>query len=254
MKTNKKSGFTLAEGTSYRNLLQTKANGFTLAEVLITLGIIGVVAAMTIPTLIANTNSTKFKSQFKKTMSTATQAVRMAEAQYDINFATLDQDCGGATDDPNVKASICALFNGTLAGATYYDNLRNQKIPGSNTAYRPNGGPWLTSGTWAGYQLADGSIIGIRKNTKGCTVANGAVTSSEGYCMGFIDVNGFAGPNSEVACRDGSTISNAGTPLTNTESQNCDVRKIRDDIFPIHFYDGTVQADTVGVAVLSAGK
>ena len=28
--------------------------GFTLAEVLITLGIIGVVAAMTIPTLIAN--------------------------------------------------------------------------------------------------------------------------------------------------------------------------------------------------------
>ena len=29
-------------------------NGFTLAEVLITLGIIGVVAAMTIPTLISN--------------------------------------------------------------------------------------------------------------------------------------------------------------------------------------------------------
>ena len=40
--------------------------GFTLAEVLITLGIIGVVAAMTIPTLIANTNAQKYSSKFKK--------------------------------------------------------------------------------------------------------------------------------------------------------------------------------------------
>lgn len=43
--------------------------GFTLAEVLITLGIIGVVAAMTIPTLIANTNGAKYRSQYKKTLS-----------------------------------------------------------------------------------------------------------------------------------------------------------------------------------------
>ena len=43
-----------------------KRFGFTLAEVLITLGIIGVVAAMTIPTLIQNTNSVKFATQFKK--------------------------------------------------------------------------------------------------------------------------------------------------------------------------------------------
>ena len=43
-----------------------KFSGFTLAEVLITLGIIGVVAAMTIPVLIANTRSAKYRSQFKK--------------------------------------------------------------------------------------------------------------------------------------------------------------------------------------------
>ena len=40
----------------------TKRLGFTLAEVLITLGIIGVVAAMTIPTLISNTNGAQFKT------------------------------------------------------------------------------------------------------------------------------------------------------------------------------------------------
>ena len=35
--------------------------GFTLAEVLITLGIIGVVAAMTIPNLIANNKAKKLR-------------------------------------------------------------------------------------------------------------------------------------------------------------------------------------------------
>ncbi|MBQ8167804.1 type II secretion system protein, partial [bacterium] len=36
------------------NLITSAKRGFTLAEVLITLAIIGVVAAMTIPTLVAN--------------------------------------------------------------------------------------------------------------------------------------------------------------------------------------------------------
>ena len=44
--------------------------GFTLAEVLITLGIIGVVAAMTIQILISNTRGARYRAQFKKTLST----------------------------------------------------------------------------------------------------------------------------------------------------------------------------------------
>ena len=39
---------------------------FTLAEVLVTLGIIGVVAAMTMPTLINNQRKAVLSSQFKK--------------------------------------------------------------------------------------------------------------------------------------------------------------------------------------------
>ena len=45
--------------------------GFTLAEVLITLGIIGVVAAITIPALINNYRAAKLKSQFLKSYSTS---------------------------------------------------------------------------------------------------------------------------------------------------------------------------------------
>lgn len=44
-------------------------NGFSLAEVLITLGIIGVVAAMTLPTLISKQQDLQFKSAYKKAYS-----------------------------------------------------------------------------------------------------------------------------------------------------------------------------------------
>ena len=43
-----------------------KSLGFTLAEVLITLGIIGVVAAMTMPTLMNSTQGAQYKAAYKK--------------------------------------------------------------------------------------------------------------------------------------------------------------------------------------------
>jgi len=50
---------------------------FTLAEVLITLGIIGVVAALTIPGLINNYKAHKLHSQFLKSYSTIQQAMKL---------------------------------------------------------------------------------------------------------------------------------------------------------------------------------
>lgn len=52
--------------------------GFTLAEVLITLGIIGVVAGMTIPTLIQNMNDNAFKVAYKRAYSDISQASEQA--------------------------------------------------------------------------------------------------------------------------------------------------------------------------------
>ena len=53
----RKVGFTLAEGTSCYNLLpKLRKAGFTLAEVLITLMVVGVVAALTLPTLMTTIN------------------------------------------------------------------------------------------------------------------------------------------------------------------------------------------------------
>ena len=55
---------------------------FTLAEVLITLAVIGVVAAVTLPTLIHNYRKSVVESKVKKTYALIANAVRMSEAKY----------------------------------------------------------------------------------------------------------------------------------------------------------------------------
>lgn len=72
-----------------------KKIGFTLAEVLITLGIIGVVAAMTIPTLIANTRAAQLKSRYFKSYSTINQALKLMQAD-DISLDNSDYASVGA--------------------------------------------------------------------------------------------------------------------------------------------------------------
>ena len=57
--------------------------GFTLAEVLITLGIIGVVAAMTLPTLINNYKKQQTIAQLKKAYSEISQVFQRAEADHE---------------------------------------------------------------------------------------------------------------------------------------------------------------------------
>ena len=59
-----------------------KRAAFTLAEVLITLGIIGVVAAMTLPALIQNYQKGVALTRFKKAYSVMAQALTRAQADY----------------------------------------------------------------------------------------------------------------------------------------------------------------------------
>ena len=52
-------------------------NGFTLAEVLITLVIIGIVAAMTIPTMVNNTNKEELRAGLLKAQTTVANALEL---------------------------------------------------------------------------------------------------------------------------------------------------------------------------------
>ena len=55
---------------------------FTLAEVLITLGVIGVVAAMTLPTLIFNYQKKVVANRLKQTYSLIYQSIEKSKAEY----------------------------------------------------------------------------------------------------------------------------------------------------------------------------
>ena len=58
---------------------------FTLAEVLITLGIIGVVAALTLPTLISNYKNQVYVNKLKKMVSLLENGIRKAAADEDTD-------------------------------------------------------------------------------------------------------------------------------------------------------------------------
>ena len=97
--------------------------GFTLAEVLITLGIIGVVAAMTMPTLINSTQGAQYKTAYKKALSVMSQAVVMniALEDYDLSQTvagknTTAESAEGANDATEVGGtqSIYELFKNRM--------------------------------------------------------------------------------------------------------------------------------------------
>ena len=83
----------------------TKRFGFTLAEVLITLGIIGVVAAMTMPTLMNQTQGAQYKTAYKKALSALSQAVTLNVALDEWNFADTNDDTNIIKDILNRKNS-----------------------------------------------------------------------------------------------------------------------------------------------------
>ncbi len=58
-----------------------RGKGFTLAEVLITLGIIGIIAALTIPNVTAHYRKKAVEAKLKKFYTTINQAVKLSEAQ-----------------------------------------------------------------------------------------------------------------------------------------------------------------------------
>lgn len=139
----KKFCFTLAEGATHVNSPQTKAKfGFTLAEVLITLGIIGVVAAITIPNLIANHQKKAIVSQLMEAQSILNQAVKSYAADTDeegsseFDTTLSPQEFGEKYFKPYLKvARVCTRmedgcwktgnFNGyyDLKGKKYTDHV-----------------------------------------------------------------------------------------------------------------------------------
>ena len=93
-------------GESFRGYLAasllSRLAAFTLAEVLVTLGIIGVVAAMTLPTLIESHNRQVVETRLEKFYSTINQAIVRAEVDFG-DRSDWYQDTNNIETDENGK-------------------------------------------------------------------------------------------------------------------------------------------------------
>ena len=86
--TLKAPAFTLAEGATHVAMLNRQRRfGFTLAEVLVTLGIIGVVSAMTVPSLMQNYQRQSYVAQLHKVYNELSQS--LVRYQTDKNAVNL---------------------------------------------------------------------------------------------------------------------------------------------------------------------
>ncbi len=99
------------------NYHDNRKSAFTLAEVLITLGIIGVVAALTLPTVIGNYQKQATVSKLKKVYTTLNQAMKRSEADNGEyrNWASVSDIGGDAYFDQYwkpylTKAKICKTY------------------------------------------------------------------------------------------------------------------------------------------------
>ena len=110
--------------------------GFTLAEVLITLGIIGIVAGMTIPNLIANQQKKAVVSQLMEAQSILTQAVRQYSA---------DTDEEGSAE-----------FDTTLSPQAFGEKYFKPYLKIARICTKMEDGCWKT-GNFYGYYNLDGS-------------------------------------------------------------------------------------------------
>ena len=214
----------------------TKRFGFTLAEVLITLGIIGVVAAMTMPTLINSTQGAQYKAAFKKALSALSQAVTLNVALDEVDFGDLSST-NTLESILSSRMNVVRKETTTLADTEYKigNPGTNNVNSGDNTTLFMNDGIMFQFPGTIG-QAADAAC------TKDTTV-NGVTkwdATRQGACSGFVDVNGTKGPNKVVVC-DGETDGN---------SDNCKVTNPT-DIYPVMIFDSTVLPSTnAGRAVL----
>lgn len=179
-----------------KNKAYITSNGFTLAEVLITLGIIGIVAAMTIPSLIANYRSKVAVTQLKKMYSVMSQAM-LFTVQKDGDYSSLYE-----VQDKN-NQSIQNWYNTNLKP---YLKITNECFNKAG-CWADTGTKTLNGGTpsWDKNAVGIGSNIVVFNTIDGYAVSLdaydddgsywGVTVPNKQYVAMYVDVNGKKRPN-----------------------------------------------------------
>lgn len=105
-----------------------KNKGFTFAEVLITLGIIGVVAAMTIPGLIQNSKNKELQTKLKKAYSDWNQIAMKFMEEHDETVGSYVIQYGGATTMNEISKQFTTK---TISGTPWVDSYKRYTLDGN---------------------------------------------------------------------------------------------------------------------------
>lgn len=168
---------------------------FTLAEVLIVIGIIGIVAEIVIPGVIANAFDSYSLAMVKKDFSIIQQAIKMAE----LNEGRICDWYSGSSD---------AATANITANQVLSKYLKVSKNCGATQGcFSPNNYRWLSSSNtlsvpnfmkldnypsqWSNMILADGSSLAIWASSIGGSSPNSYISS----LTFVVDVNGLKEPN-----------------------------------------------------------
>lgn len=170
-----------------------KVLGFTLCEVLITIGIIGIVAEMTIPLLVRNYNKLYYLSQLKKTYSVINEFL--------VNYAR-DMGCPGDLKCSGLFATGANQVNRCSQITSYFKVIKDCSnsadsgcFPGASFArfdavgtISPSQQQYLTS-EQCSFITSDGIAYYFVSNW-GCT-ADCGTHGLEGSCGNvYVDLNG----------------------------------------------------------------
>lgn len=175
-----------------------KKVAFTLAEVLITLGIIGVVAALTIPSLVQKYQEKQTVSALKKAYSTLQSAYTMAVQEY------------GTPANWNISVTAQGASN-LISPFVPYLNVQKKCIGTSASDYEgcmPNlKYKYLNGNEWANLNsidteqkvvLADGALLSAEVSSADCSGVYNVTLPNKGICgLFYVDINGFKKPNQQ---------------------------------------------------------
>lgn len=175
-------------------------NGFTLAEVLVTLGVIGIVAALTIPALISKYQMKVFETAFKKQYSVLNNTLDFLQLEEGLRDCYLTIVSCPTESDPYNKCYASVSSDCQVIKQGMINSLK--LIPITNDFEYPKRDDVLAAGgvavnttvnydcyrAYSSYLLADGAVVLFAKPESG-------VNRSYDQLVFIVDVNGKKGPN-----------------------------------------------------------
>lgn len=169
-----------------------KQIAFTLAEVLITLTVVGVIAAMTIPSLTSSTDNVDVVNKLKKTYSDLSNVTKQINFECGGSILNCLTDPNAAENDTATVDELASLYKkklniikdcGRTSGTGCFANTMYINLAG-NDVYNPDAGTWPYK-----MVLSSGVSLGIKW-----------YTNDVSRFLFYVDINAAKGPN--VAGRD----------------------------------------------------